>query len=120
MTVTTAAKHAANTTAAPTKRHRTVELDASWGPLLDELADVKLTKAEAESREKEITAQLKAAAGPNADALETLVVRVAGVIRAKISLRTRKGVDAKKLREAFPEAYEACETETEYQAVNPA
>lgn len=120
MTVNTAAKHAADTTAAPTKRTRTIDLDASWAPLLNELADVKLTKAEAESREKEITAQLKAEAGMNTDRLETLVVRVAGVLRAKISLRARSGIDAKALQAAFPEAFEACKTETEYQVVAPA
>jgi len=120
MTVNTAAKHAADTTAAPTKRTRTIELDESWKPLLDELADVKLTLSEAKSREAEITSQLKAEAGMNTDRLETLVVRVAGVLRAKISLRARTGVDAKALLAAFPEAYEACKTESEYQTVSPA
>ncbi len=120
MTVITAAKHAANTTAAPTKRTTIVELDASLAEVFNELADVKLTLSEAKTREAELVAQVKAAAGMNKDKGETLVLRVAGVIRAKVSLRGRSGIDGKKLQEAFPEAYEACKISTEYQSVNPA
>jgi len=120
MTVETAAKHAAPTTAEPVKRHREISLGSEWTDKLNELADVKLTLSEAKLREKELTDELKAAAGPNADKLETLVVRVAGVIRAKINLRGRSGIDKDKLQSAFPEAFEACQTETTYQQVNPA
>lgn len=120
MTVNTAAKHAANTTNGPTKRNTVVELDASYGTLLDELADVKLTLAEAEARKTEIVDTIKAAAGMNADKAETLVVRVAGIIRAKISLRGRETINAAILKESFPEAFEAARGESLYQAVNPA
>lgn len=120
MTVNTAAKHAANTTDGPTKRNTVVELDESYGALCNELADVKLTLSEAKAREKEITDELKLAAGMNKDKGETLVVKIAGVIRAKINLRGRSGVDAKMLQASFPEAFEACKTETEYQQISAA
>lgn len=120
MTVNTAAKHAADTTANPTKRHTTVELDASFGPVCDELADAKLTLAEAKARVEELTNTLKAAAGMNEDKGETLLVRIGGVLRAKISLRSRPTINSKLLQESFPEAFEAVKGETFYQAVNPA
>lgn len=121
MTVTTTrGRHADTQVTSPVKRNREVQLDESFGPLLEELSEVRMTKAAAEAREKEIKDQLKAEAGPNADKLETLVIRIGGVIRAKITMQSKKGVDAKKLKEAFPEAYEACETDTEYQVVKPA
>jgi len=120
MTVTTAAKHAADTTANPTKRHRTVELDESYGPVCDELADAKLTLAEAKARVEELTGQLKAAAGMNEDKAETLLVRIGGVLRAKIALRGRQTINSKLLQESFPEAFEAVRGETTYQEVKPA
>ncbi len=123
MTVThTEAKHASSNVA-PTvakKRTRIVELDGSFAPLFDELSEVALARAEAERREKELKAEILAAAGMNADRLETLVLKVAGVIRAKVGLRGRTNISAKDLQAAFPEAYEATKSETEYQVVSPA
>ena len=121
MTVNTAAKHAATTTATTSvKRHRTVELPAGFGPLFDELADVKLTLAEAKARHDELTDIIKAEAGMNEDKKETLLVRVGGVLRAKIGLRGRTNISAKDLQAGFPEAFEACSSESEYQVVTPA
>jgi RPA family protein len=37
-----------------------------------------------------------------------------GEVRIELSKRERKGVDTKALAEAFPEAFEACQTTTEY------
>jgi hypothetical protein len=117
---TTRGRHADTQVTSPVKRNREVQLDESFGPLLEELSEVRMTKAAAEAREKEIKDLLKAEVGPNADKLETLVVRIAGVIRAKVTLQSKKGVDAKLLKESFPEAYSVCETETEYQVLKPA
>ena len=112
--------HAGSATKAPTKRTREVELPEEFGPLCDELADVKLTLAEAEARVKDITGQLKEAAGMNADRGETLVIRIAGRIRAKIGLQAKPVANLALLLESFPEAYGAVVGETEYQVVRPA
>jgi Zn-finger domain-containing protein len=113
-------KHAGTSAPAAAKRTRIVELPDHFGPMLDELSEVSLARAEAERREKEIKEAIKAEAGVNLDKLETLVVKVAGRIRAKIGLRGRDNANLKLLREAFPEAYASVVTESEYQVVSPA
>ena len=35
-------------------------------------------------------------------------------LRIEVSKRERKGIDNKALAEAFPEAFEACQTKTEF------
>lgn len=116
-------QHADTSAATPVtakKRTRIVEIDASFSALFDELSEVSLARMEAERREKEIKELLKATIPMNADKSETVVVRAGGKIRAKVSLRGRSGLDAKKLLEAFPEAYAAVATETTYQVITPA
>ena len=122
MSAITAAKHAADNAAqtVTTKRTRIVELDESFSPLFDELSEVSLARKEAEQREKELKAEILAQTGMNADKLETIVVKAGGKIRAKIGLRLRTNISAKDLQAAFPEAYEATKSETEYQVVTPA
>lgn len=119
MTVNTAApKHADTTVATPVKRTRDIELDESFEPLLDELSEVLITLSAAKQRSEDIKAQLKAEAGMNADKFETLIVRVKGRIRAKISLREQKRPDLKLLQEAFPEAFSTVMKDSASQVVN--
>jgi hypothetical protein len=122
MSAITAAKHAADNAAQTVLRKRTriVELDESFSPLFDELSEVSLARAEAERRERELKAEILSAAGMNEDRGETLVVKAGGKIRAKVGMRLRTGVSTKDLQAAFPEAYEATKSETEYQVVSPA
>lgn len=118
MTVNTAALRAAITTATPAKRTTTVKLAKTYTAAFNELAQVKLALSELKNREKELTDAIKAVAGMNADANETIVLEVGGCPRAKISLRERTGIDGKQLQEAFPEAYVACKTVTVYQQIS--
>lgn len=114
----------ADTSATPAtvakKRTRIEELDASFSPLFDELSEVMLARKEAETREKELKAEILAAITGPTDKLETVVVKAGGAIRSKISMRSRTNLDGKKLLEAFPEAYSAVSAESSYSVVSPA
>lgn len=61
-----------------------------------------------EKSKKALEAQIKEALG------DAEVGLVGDAVRIEVSKRERKGVDTKALAEAFPEAYEACQTMTEY------
>ena len=41
-----------------------------------------------------------------------------GVVRAKVSQRSRKGIEMKDLQEVFPEAYELCLKTTDYSVLD--
>jgi len=105
-TQTTRKTHAARSTTAPAKRTRTVELDATWAPVLDELTEVSAARKEAEDREKQLKDLLLEATGLPDDKDETILVRVAGKLRRKVSLRSRDSIPVKECAEAFPEAYD--------------
>lgn len=122
MTNATTTRGKAAETVAPSTRKRTrvVELPKNWGPVLTELQEIRSLKAEITAREKEITDHLKQAAGMNADRNETLAVKIAGIVRARISLRGRTNIDRDVLRDSFPEAWEAATSEGESQVVTTA
>ena len=62
-----------------------------------------------EKQKKELEATIKEALG---DA--EVGITKDGEIRIEVSKRERKGIDQKALAEAFPEAFEACQSVTEY------
>ena len=57
---------------------------------------------------KALEAQIKEALG------DAEVGLVNEALRIEVSKRERKGIDNKALAEAFPEAFEACQTKTEF------
>lgn len=125
MATTTRSRKAAATVtktaeAEPQKRTTVTELGADWRAAFDELSEVSLKRAELEAREKQLKDAILEAVGKPTDRKHSIAIRVAGAIRMKVSLRARTNVSAKDLKEAFPEAYEACSSETEYAVLTPA
>jgi len=90
---------------------KAVELDAEGAALADELATLRMTRADIEKREKAIRDTLVGLIG------EAEAGTVAGRVRVEVAPRVREGVDLGTLREAFPEAYEATRTATPYTVV---
>jgi predicted phage-related endonuclease len=76
--------------------------------LIAEYNDTKAAMKSLEDRKKEVEKALREMMGV------AEVGTIDGVDRLVIHSRTRKGVDTKKLQEAYPEAYTNCETVTNY------
>lgn len=111
------AQHVATVTKGATIR---VDLDESFGPLLDELAEVTHTLNLAKARDKEIKTMILAEAGytPDPDDLDRVfMIYVAGGLRKKIRTQQRTGTDEKLLLEAFPEAHAATRKATTFGVV---
>lgn len=87
---------------------KAVELDSSTASIITEFVTTRDMLSKLEKTKKDLEAQIKAVLG------EAEVGVLNGEIRIEVSKRERKGVDSKALAEAFPEAYEACQTLTEY------
>lgn len=87
--------------------------------VVNELAKARLARIAAERQEKELKAKLFAML-PEHKKGTKLVLKVAGAIRGTVSWRQRSGIDADLLLQGFPEAYDACRSETDYQQLNPA
>lgn len=85
----------------------------------DLLSNTRYARMELEKKEKAIKAEILATLPARKKGVK-FVLRVAGVVRANVSLRGRTNVSAKALAEAFPEAYNACASETTYDVVDPA
>ena len=119
MTVTTAAKRAAQTVTSTKPKTVVIELDPSFAAAFDELSEVTLARKEAEDREKELK-QLILSQLPPREKGVTLAVRVGTAIRAKVSMRSREVVSSKILKDAFPEAFQAASHVSEYDVVSPA
>lgn len=119
-TTTRSRKAAAPVTTEPKKRTTVTELPESYAAIFAELSEISLRKGELIDREKDLKQQIKDVVGEPLDKKHTIAIRVGGVLRAKIGLRGRSGLDSDKLRAAFPEAYESCQTETEYAVITPA
>ena len=123
MATTTRSRKAASTVTTavePQKRTTVTELDPSFTALFDELSVVSLERANLEQREKDIKALILEQVGKPQDRKHTIAIRVAGAIRAKVGLRGRTNINAKDLQAGFPEAYEACKSETEFPVLSPA
>lgn len=101
------------------KATEVLDLDAALAPLFDELSNVKYVRQEAEKREKELKAQILASLPARTKGVK-FVLRVGGVIRANVSLRSRTTIKNADLLAAFPEAYAACANETDYDVLDPA
>ena len=95
------------TEVATTKQAAT--LDKETLSAIDEFIATRDMLRSLEKTKKELEATIKEALG---DA--EVGINADGEVRIEVSKRQRKGVDTKALAEAFPEAFEACQTETEY------
>lgn len=85
-----------------------VELNADIQEVVNQFVATRDMLNALEKTKKELEAQIKAVLG------DAEVGIVNGEIRIEQSKRSRSGVDTKKLQMAFPEAYEATQTTTEY------
>lgn len=119
MTKTANPAHRAANTQTPVPTTREIDLPDHFGAVLAELSELKHARTEIEKREKILKAEVLAALPPRERGVK-FVVRVGGVIRANVNRIVRQGNDRKALAEAFPEAYSATLTETEYDSLNPA
>lgn len=79
--------------------------------LIKQLNDARSGKAALEASENEAKAALRALLG------DALVGLIDGVERVVVSPRSRTDVDTKKLKEAFPEAYQASKKVTTYEVL---
>jgi len=86
----------------------TVALPKDAEALITEYNDTKAAMKSLEDRKKEVEKALRDLMG------EAEVGTIDGVDRLVIHSRTRSGLDKDALKEAFPEAYAACKTETNY------
>ena len=85
-----------------------VELNADTQAVINRFVATRTMITELEKTKKELEAQIKEVLG------DAEVGVVNGEIRIEASKRSRTGVDSKKLALAFPEAYEATQTTTDY------
>ena len=95
------------------------DLPADMAATFDALSEARYARMEAEKREKALKAEILAALPPREKGVK-FVLRVAGVIRANVSTRSRTSVNASALLAEFPEAFQALATESTYDTVNPA
>jgi predicted phage-related endonuclease len=86
----------------------TIELPADAEKAIVELNSIRATLKHLEEAEKKVKATLMG----YLDGAEEGTIK--GIVRLTAKSTTRHGVDAKKLKEVFPEAAEACATETSY------
>ncbi|MGA1717866.1 MAG: hypothetical protein ACO4AA_04720 [Aquiluna sp.] len=84
-------------------------LDAETLSAINEFITTRDMLRTLEKQKKELEATIKEALGDAEVGITT-----DGEVRIELSKRERKGVDTKALAEAFPEAFEACQTITEY------
>lgn len=85
-----------------------VELNADTQAVINQFIATRTMITELEKTKKDLEAQIKEVLG------DAEVGVVNGEIRIEQSKRSRSGVDSKKLALAFPEAYEAVQTTTDY------
>lgn len=86
-----------------------VTLDADALTIINEFISTRDMLRTLEKQKKELEATIKEALG---DA--EVGITADGEVRIEVSKRERKGIDQKQLAEAFPEAFEACQSVTEY------
>jgi DNA-binding transcriptional regulator/RsmH inhibitor MraZ len=86
----------------------TVALDTDGSALVDEFVEVRDLITALEKKKKDLDARIRVILG-DADA-----ATVDGRVRLEVSRRHREGVDRTALAEAFPEAYAATRTVTDY------
>lgn len=96
-----------------------LDLPDEAADLFDRLSNVKYARQEAEKQEKALKAEILALL-PERKRGVKFVLRATGVIRANVTLRSRKNVNQSDLLAGFPEAYEACVSETTFDVLDPA
>ena len=119
----TRSKRTATAPAAP-QTHE-VEVGRGGKHIIDKLANARADRLAAErvedplkERWRGIWEDLVPAGFAKGD---TLVIKALGVVRGRVTLRSRgKSIDLDLLLSAFPEAYQACVTETESLQFDPA
>lgn len=88
-----------------------VALDPSGRALVDEFVEVRDLITALEKKKKALDAEIRAILG-TAEA-----ATVDGRVRLEVSRRQREGVDREALATAFPEAYAATRTVTDYSVI---
>lgn len=90
---------------------------------LDKLANARIERLMAEKVERPLKDKVTALWSEAAKDLgkgDVLVVKAAGVVRGRVTVRPRqKSVDLDLLLQAFPEAFEACVSDTESPQFEP-
>ena len=86
-----------------------VNLDSETLNVITEFIATRDMLRTLEKQKKELEAIIKVALGDAEAGIDSN-----GEIHIEVSKRERKGVDTKALAEAFPEAFEACQSVTEY------
>jgi hypothetical protein len=110
MTQTATRKSAKTAPSSTTTRE--IEVGKKGRKLLDKLANFRMARILAERDEKPYKAEVNEMLAGEAAKLrvgDVLVVRAEGNIRGKVTLKKRApAVNLELLKDAFPEAYEAC------------
>jgi hypothetical protein len=115
---------------APAKKkpRNSVEIEVDLGDagkvILDKMSEFRQTRLAAEREEKRLKTQLSelidSTLKKEQKSHQKLLVRAAGVIRGTRSWRGRKNTDLDLLLQAWPEAYTACVSESEFTQFDPA
>lgn len=90
--------------------NNSVELTPEWQALITEFIEHRTLLNELKKKKEALEAEIKDFLDRN----EADVATVDGKVRLEVSRRTRKGIDRNLLFEAYPEAYNATETESSY------
>jgi len=85
-----------------------VALDKATAEIINEFVSTRDLINNLEKTKKELEAQIKSVLG------DAEVGVVDGKVRIEVSKRTRAGVSTEVLKTAYPEAYEASKTSTDY------
>lgn len=90
-------------------------------PMLAKMAEYNEAKKTSERIEKELKKELRELAG--APKLENknqrILLKVSGIIRGVWNFRSRTNCDLDLLMSAFPEAFDACTSKSEYEQFTP-
>lgn len=112
MTATaTPTRRARNQAAVPVTEPGTIAADESFMELVAQLQKARADAKDADLREKDAKAKILERLGKNR------VAKMFGVVVLRVSARERRGINAKLLAEAFPEAYQHCSTVSSYDVI---
>ena len=121
MATATRAKSASKPAAKQSQQKPVKDQDVQVTPEVQQaLADLRTARHQKQLAERAESAakQIIFAGLPKHKKSRRLILMHGRDVLAKVSWRNRKGIDSGLLMEGFPEAYEACETESNYQQIN--
>lgn len=102
---------------------RKLDLGDTGRKLLDKLANARAERLAAEKVEKPLASTLKQLFADEATKLkqgDTLIIEAKGVVRGRVTLNPgAKSVDLDLLKEGWPEAFQACVSDTEHLRFSP-